>query len=226
MNLIEINHLTKRFASNGINVTAVDDVSLAIEKGEYIALIGESGAGKSTLFYLLAGLDKPDSGDIILNGKNLKELKKDEITIIRRREIGLIYQFYNLVPILTVEENITLPARLDNKKTNVEKLDNLLSVLNLTDRRKHLPNELSGGQQQRVAIARALYNEPLIILADEPTGNLDKANSEEFMDYLDILNGKFNQTVFIITHSENVARRAKRIITISDGKIIKDEKIR
>lgn len=223
MSLIEIKHLTKQFFSNDIMVTAVDDVSISIEKGEFISLVGESGSGKSTLFYLLAGLDNPDSGDIIINSQNLKELKKDEITVIRRNEIGLIYQFYNLVPILTVEENITLPSRLNKNKINNEKLNSLLEKLNLTDRRNHLPNQLSGGQQQRAAIGRALFNEPSIILADEPTGNLDKKNSDEIMDYLEMLNSEYKQTIFIITHSEKVAQRAKRIIKISDGKIVEDK---
>lgn len=222
--MIEIKNLTKLYESNKEVVRAVDDISLTIEDGEFIALIGESGAGKSTLFHLIAGLDKPDKGAIYIKDKNIFDLKKDAMTKFRRNEIGLIYQFYNLVPILTVEENITLPSKLNRKKTDKARLDSLLAILNLSDRRKFLPNQLSGGQQQRVAIARVLYNAPTIILADEPTGNLDEKNSEEIMNYLEMLNKDYNLTIFIITHSEKIAKRAKRIITISDGKIIKDEK--
>lgn len=222
MSIIDIKNLTKSYNSNDSKVIAVDNVSLTIEKGEYVALVGDSGSGKSTLFHLIAGLDKPDSGQVFINNINLYALRKDDITEIRRNEIGLIYQFYNLIPILTVEENVTLPSRLNNNKIDNKKLDVLLDVLNLLDRRKYLPNQLSGGQQQRVAIARALYNEPSIILADEPTGNLDKKNSEEVMSYLEMLNTEFNQTILIITHNYNIAKRAKRIITISDGKIVKD----
>lgn len=185
MNIIEINNLTKKFLSKYNDVIAVDGVSLNIELGEFIALVGESGAGKSTLFYMLAGLDKPTSGEIIINGKNICKMKKNEITKMRRKDIGLIYQFYNLIPILTVEENITLPVRLNNEKADKNKLDDLLTKLNLLERRKHLPNELSGGQQQRVSIARALFCNPSIVLADEPTGNLDSKNSDEFMCYLE-----------------------------------------
>lgn len=221
--MIEIKNLTKLYSASKEIVKACDDVSLSIKEGEYIALVGESGAGKSTLFHLIAGLDKPDKGAIYIKGKNIFDLKKDEMTRFRRNEIGLIYQFYNLVPILTVEENITFPAKLNRQKTDKEKLDNLLGVLNLSDRRKYLPNQLSGGQQQRVAIARVLYNSPTIILADEPTGNLDENNSEEILNYLEMLNKDYNLTIFIITHSDKIAKRAKRIITISDGKIIKDE---
>lgn len=222
MSVINTIDLTKSYNSNDSKVIAVNDVSLSVEKGEYVALIGESGSGKSTLFHLIAGLDKPDSGYVFINQKDLYAMAKDERTKLRRNEIGLIYQFYNLVPILTVEENITLPCRLNNKKIDNEKLESLLNALNLADRRKYLPNQLSGGQQQRAAIARAFYNEPSIILADEPTGNLDKKNSEEFMNYLEMLNDEYNQTIFIITHSEKIAERAKRIITISDGKVQKD----
>lgn len=222
--MIEIKNLTKLYESNKEIVRAVDDVSLNIGDGEFIALIGESGAGKSTLFHLIAGLDKPNKGAIYIKDKNIFDLKKDAMTKFRRNEIGLIYQFYNLVPILTVEENITLPSKLNRKKTDKARLDSLLDILNLSDRRKFLPNQLSGGQQQRVAIARVLYNAPTIILADEPTGNLDEKNSEEIMNYLEMLNKDYNLTIFIITHSEKIAKRAKRIITISDGKIIKDEK--
>mgnify|MGYP000963247988 CR=1 FL=1 len=220
---IIIKNLTKSYNTNDVKVIAVNDVSLSIEEGEYVALIGESGSGKSTLFHLIAGLDKPDSGEIFINNVNLYSLEKDEITKFRRNEIGLIYQFYNLVPILTVEENITLPVRLNRKVINKEKLIKLLDILNLSDRKHHLPNQLSGGQQQRAAIARVLFNEPSIILADEPTGNLDNKNSEDILNYLEMLNSKYKQTIFIVTHSEKIAKRAKRIITISDGKIIKDE---
>lgn len=220
---IYIKDLTKIYRASDSEVIAVNNISLSIKSGEFVALIGESGSGKSTLFHLIAGLDRPDFGEVFINGKNLYALKKDDITIFRRNEIGLIYQFYNLVPVLTVEENITLPLRLNRAKPDVEKLNSILKTLKLTERRSYLPNQLSGGQQQRVAIARALFNEPSIILADEPTGNLDEKNSEDIMNYFQLLNSDYKQTIFIITHSEKVANRANRIITISDGKIVNDK---
>jgi putative ABC transport system ATP-binding protein len=220
---IEIENLTKTYNTNDVKVMAVDNVTLSIEEGEFIALVGESGSGKSTLFYLLSGLEKPDTGTVKYDGKDICSLKRDEVTRFRRNEIGLIYQFYNLVPALTVEENIVLPVRLNKKAVDDKKLTALLRILNLAERRNYLPNQLSGGQQQRAAIARALFNSPALILADEPTGNLDNRNSEEIMDYLEKLNVDYNQTIFLITHSEKVAQRAKRIITISDGRITKDD---
>ncbi|MFA6866999.1 MAG: ABC transporter ATP-binding protein [Clostridia bacterium] len=222
--MIRVRNLTKTYVIGETKVVAVDDLSLNIEKGEFIALVGESGSGKSTLFHLIAGLDKPDCGSVFFDNVDIFTKKRDYVTIFRRNNIGLIYQFYNLVPILTVEENILLPVRLDRKSIDKDKLNSLLEKLDLMDRRKHLPNQLSGGQQQRVAIARALFNNPKIILADEPTGNLDSKNSEEIIKYLELLNVEFNQTIFMITHSNEVAKRASRIITIADGKIVGDER--
>lgn len=222
--MIRIKNLTKTYVTGDTKVIALDNLSLDIKKGEFIALVGESGSGKSTLFHLMSGLDNPDAGNIFYDDVDIFTRKRDYVTIFRRNNIGLIYQFYNLVPILTVEENILLPVRLNRKPIDKDKLNSLLEKLNLSDRRKHLPNQLSGGQQQRVAIARALFNNPKIILADEPTGNLDSKNSEEIIKYLELLNVEFNQTILMITHSNEVAKRARRIITIADGKIVGDKR--
>lgn len=222
--MIRIKNLTKTYVTGDTKVIALDNLSLDIKKGEFIALVGESGSGKSTLFHLMSGLDNPDAGNIFYDDIDIFTRKRDYVTIFRRNNIGLIYQFYNLVPILTVEENILLPVRLNRKPIDKDKLNSLLEKLNLSDRRKHLPNQLSGGQQQRVAIARALFNNPKIILADEPTGNLDSKNSEEIIKYLELLNVEFNQTILMITHSNEVAKRARRIITIADGKIVGDKR--
>lgn len=221
--MIVVNNLTKYYKVGINKVTALDNVTLKIDDGEFVAVVGESGAGKSTLFHILAGLEEASSGEVIINGKNILKLKKDEVTKLRRNEIGLIYQFYNLVPILNIEENIVLPSRLNGEKTDNSKLEEILNKLNLFDRRNHLPNQLSGGEQQRTAIARVIYSSPSIILADEPTGNLDQKNSDEIIDYFVKINREKKQTVLLITHSYNVAKKAKRIITMSDGKIISDE---
>lgn len=221
--MIVVNNLTKYYKVGINKVTALDNVTLKIADGEFVAVVGESGAGKSTLFHILAGLEEASSGEVIINGKNILKLKKDEVTKLRRNEIGLIYQFYNLVPILNIEENIVLPSRLNGEKTDNSKLEEILNKLNLFDRRYHLPNQLSGGEQQRTAIARVIYSSPSIILADEPTGNLDQKNSDEIIDYFVKINREKKQTVLLITHSYNVAKKAKRIITMSDGKIISDE---
>lgn len=221
--MIVVNNLTKNYTVGINKVNALDGVSLKIDDGEFVAVVGESGAGKSTLFHILAGLEEASSGEVVINGKNIFKMKKDEVTKLRRNEIGLIYQFYNLVPILNIEENIVLPRRLDGEKTDISKLEEVLKKLGLFEIRKHLPNELSGGEQQRTAIARVIYSSPSIILADEPTGNLDQKNSDEIIDYFVKVNCEEKKTVLLITHSHNIAKKAKRIITMSDGKIISDE---
>lgn len=225
MKILDINNLTKFYETNAEKVIALDGISFSVEKGEFLAIIGQSGSGKSTLLHLIAGLDKPDSGKVMLNNIDLFSLKGDKMAEFRRREIGLIYQFYNLVPVLNVEENIVLPVRLDKKKINKDKLNNLLNLLNLTDRRFHLPNQLSGGQQQRTAIGRALFFEPSIILADEPTGNLDSENGNEIIKHLKMLNEKFKQTIIIVTHDNRIAQQANRIITLLDGKIVTNKEV-
>ncbi|MDR3186523.1 MAG: ABC transporter ATP-binding protein [Christensenellaceae bacterium] len=222
MNIIEIIALTKSYGAEERKVTALDAVTFSVTKGEFLAIVGQSGSGKSTLLHLLAGLDRPDCGSVFVDGVDIFTLKGDSLAEYRRRQIGIIYQFYNLIPVLTVEENVTLPVRLDNKKVDKKRLADLLSMLNLSDRKTHLPNQLSGGQQQRTAIARALFFEPMIILADEPTGNLDTNNSNDIINYLARLNKEFSQTILLITHDEKIASRAGRVVTLSDGKIIKD----
>ena len=197
-----------------------------MEKGEFVAIIGASGSGKSTLLHLIGGVDRPTSGKVFIDGTDIYELNADKLAIFRRRQVGLIYQFYNLIPILNVVENITLPCRLDGKEVKEERLEELLEILNLKNRKEHLPNQLSGGQQQRVSIGRAIVNYPAIVLADEPTGNLDSKASREIIDLLKMSNQKYNQTVIVITHDENIALEADRILTIDDGKIVKDERVR
>lgn len=226
MAILEVKNLTKIYGNDENNVVALDHVSFTVEKGEFIAIVGSSGSGKSTLLHLIGGVDKPTSGEVIVNGQNVYKKNENELAIFRRREVGLIYQFYNLIPILTVEENMTLPVLLDNKKVNQERLDELLRILDLKAREKHLPRELSGGQQQRVSIGRALMNAPSLVLADEPTGNLDSKNSKEIIDLLKLTQKRYNQTLIMITHDENIAMQADRIIVIEDGKIKKDEVIR
>lgn len=226
MNILEVKNLTKIYGNDENNVVALDHVSFTVEKGEFIAIVGSSGSGKSTLLHLIGGVDKPTSGEVIVNGQNVYKKNENELAIFRRREVGLIYQFYNLIPILTVEENMTLPVLLDNKKVNQERLDELLRILDLKSREKHLPRELSGGQQQRVSIGRALMNAPSLVLADEPTGNLDSKNSKEIIDLLKLTQKRYKQTLIMITHDENIAMQADRIIVIEDGKIKKDEVIR
>lgn len=226
MAILEVKNLTKIYGNDENNVVALDHVSFTVEKGEFIAIVGSSGSGKSTLLHLIGGVDKPTSGEVIVNGQNVYKKNENELAIFRRREVGLIYQFYNLIPILTVEENMTLPVLLDNKKVNQERLDELLRILDLKAREKHLPRELSGGQQQRVSIGRALMNAPSLVLADEPTGNLDSKNSKEIIDLLKLTQKRYKQTLIMITHEENIAMQADRIIVIEDGKIKKDEVIR
>ena len=223
MEILKVEHLCKSYGKGENLVKAVDDVSFAVNKGEFVAIIGASGSGKSTLLHLLGGVYRPTSGKVYIDGKDIYSLDDDNLAIFRRRQVGLIYQFYNLIPILNVEENITLPCNLDGKKVDKTKLDDLLKTLKLSDRKKHLPNELSGGQQQRVSIGRAVINEPAIMLADEPTGNLDSKASSEIISLLRLSNKKYNQTVIIITHDEKIALEADRVITIDDGKIVKDE---
>ena len=223
MEILKVENLCKQYGKGENLVKAVNDVSFSVNKGEFVAIVGASGSGKSTLLHLLGGVDRPTSGKVFIDGKDIYTLNDDNLAIFRRRQVGLIYQFYNLIPILNVEENITLPCNLDGKEVKKEKLNDLLKTLKLEERRKHLPNELSGGQQQRVSIGRAVINEPAIMLADEPTGNLDSKASEEIISLLRLSNKKYNQTVIIITHDEKIALEADRIITIDDGKIIKDE---
>ncbi|MFR1686224.1 MAG: ABC transporter ATP-binding protein [Massilimicrobiota timonensis] len=226
MAILEVKNLTKIYGNDENKVVALDHVSFTVEKGEFIAIVGSSGSGKSTLLHLIGGVDKPTSGEVIVNGQNVYKKNENELAIFRRREVGLIYQFYNLIPILTVEENMTMPVLLDNKKVNQERLDELLRILDLKSREKHLPRELSGGQQQRVSIGRALMNAPSLVLADEPTGNLDSKNSKEIIDLLKLTQKRYKQTLIMITHDENIAMQADRIIVIEDGKIKKDEVIR
>ena len=223
MEILKVENLCKTYGVNDTEVRALDNVSFSVERGEFVAIIGASGSGKSTLLHLIGGVDKATSGKIYIDGTEISELNQDKMAIFRRRQLGLVYQFYNLIPILTVEENIVLPCRLDGKQVEKEKLEEMLSILNLTDRRGHLPNQLSGGQQQRVSIGRALINHPAIVLADEPTGNLDSKASREIIDLLKMTNRKYDQTILLITHDENIALEADRIITIADGKIVKDE---
>lgn len=223
MNILEVKNLSKIYGKGDTLVKAVDDVSFTVEQGEFVAIIGASGSGKSTLLHIIGGVDTPTEGNVIIDGTDITKLKESPLSIFRRRQIGLVYQFYNLIPILTVEENLTLPLLLDGRKPNKEQIDYLVSNLGLGDRLKHLPNQLSGGQQQRVSIGRALANNPALLLADEPTGNLDSENSKEIVALLRKFNREHNQTVIMITHDERIAQSADRIIAIEDGKIVKDE---
>ena len=220
MEILKVENLTKKYGKGENEVIAVNNLSFSVESGEFIAIIGSSGSGKSTLLHLLGGVDRPTSGKVFVNGKDIYSLKEEELAIFRRREVGLIYQFYNLIPILNVEENITLPCDLDRKVVPPNELDELIQILGLENRRKHLPNELSGGQQQRVAIGRALINHPAIVLADEPTGNLDSKASEEIVQLLKASNQKYHQTIIMITHNPEIAKIADRIIKIEDGNIV------
>ncbi len=224
MEILKVENLTKTYGKGENKINAVDNISFSVEKGEFVAIVGTSGSGKSTLLHLIGGVDRPNSGKVYIDGKDIYSLDNDNLAIFRRRQIGLIYQFYNLIPILNVEENITLPCDLDGTKADKEKLKELLKTLGLENRKNHLPNELSGGQQQRVSIGRAMINNPAIMLADEPTGNLDSKASEEIISLLKLSNKKYNQTVIIITHDLEIAKEAERVITIEDGKIIRDEK--
>ncbi len=226
MNILQVEHLCKVYGSGENEVRALNDVSFGVEKGEFIAIIGPSGSGKSTLLHILGGVDRPTSGKVYLNGQDVYAQDEEKLAIFRRREVGLIYQFYNLIPVLNVVENMTLPVLMDGRRVNTERLNELLETLKLTDRKNNLPNQLSGGQQQRVSIGRALMNAPTVVLADEPTGNLDSKNSQEIVELLKLSNRKYNQTLIVITHDENIALQADRIIAIGDGRITKDERIR
>ena len=220
MEILRAENLTKKYGKGESEVIAVDNVSFSVEKGEFLAIVGSSGSGKSTLLHLLGGVDRPTSGKVYVDGKDIYSLNDDNLAIFRRRQVGIIYQFYNLIPILNVEENITLPCDLDGNKVDEKRLNELLKSLGLENRRKHLPNELSGGQQQRVSIGRAMINNPAIILADEPTGNLDSKSSEEIVELLKMTNKKYKQTIIMITHNLEIANRADRVITIEDGRIV------
>ncbi len=226
MEILKVENLRKKYGKKDTEVVALDNVSFSVNKGEFVAIVGASGSGKSTLLHLIGGVDKPTSGKVYINGTDIYSLNNDNLAIFRRRQVGLIYQFYNLIPILNVKENITLPCDLDGQKVDEKRLNELLYILGLEKRVNHLPNELSGGQQQRVSIGRAMINHPSIVLADEPTGNLDSKASREIIDLLKISNQKYNQTLIVITHDENIALEADRIITIQDGKLISDKKIK
>ena len=223
MKILEVNHLSKIYGKGDTMVKALDDVSFTVEQGEFVAIIGPSGSGKSTLLHILGGVDTPTSGSVIIGGEDISKLNETALAVFRRRQIGLVYQFYNLIPILTVEENLTLPLLLDGRKPDKRQIDALVNRLGLSKRLTHLPNQLSGGQQQRVSIGRALINNPALMLADEPTGNLDSENSKEIVSLLRQFNKELNQTVIIITHDEKIALSADRIISIEDGKITRDE---
>ncbi|MBE6543846.1 MAG: ABC transporter ATP-binding protein [Ruminococcaceae bacterium] len=226
MEILKVENLYKIYGKGENEVRALDGVSFSVKKGEFIAIIGPSGSGKSTLLHILGGVDKPTSGKVFMDNKDIYARNEEQLAIFRRRQVGLIYQFYNLIPVLNVKENITLPVLMDGQKVNEERLEELLLTLKLKGRENHLPNQLSGGQQQRVSIGRALMNAPAVVLADEPTGNLDSKNSQEIVELLKLSNKKYGQTIIIITHDENIALQANRIIAIEDGKITKDEVIR
>lgn len=222
MEILRVENLTKIYGKGEAKVTALDNVSFTVNKGEFVAIVGASGSGKSTLLHLIGGVDRPTSGTVYIDGKDIYKFNDDELAIFRRRQVGLIYQFYNLIPILNIEENITLPLSLDNRDVNKKKLDDLIKLLGLSDRRNHLPNELSGGQQQRTSIGRAMITSPAIILADEPTGNLDSKSSDEIVELLKKSNRDYNQTIVMITHNMDIAKEADRIIKIEDGKVVKE----
>ena len=223
MAVLEVKELTKKYGQGDSAVIAIDHISFSVERGEFVAITGASGSGKSTLMNMIGGIDTPTSGEVIIDGKCISSMSEDELAIFRRRNLGMIYQFYNLIPTLTAKENILLPWRLDGRKENKEKLKEILQVLGLSERASHLPGQMSGGQQQRVSIGRALINEPAFILADEPTGNLDSKTSGEIIDLLKYTNERLKQTILLITHDEKIALSADRIITIGDGRIIRDE---
>ena len=223
MEILKVENLTKVYGKENSKVVALDNVSFSVLKGEFVAIVGASGSGKSTLLHLMGGVDTPTSGKVFIDGKDIYKLSSDNLAIFRRSEVGLIYQFYNLIPILTVEENITLPLLLDNRKVDKFELDEMIKLLGLERRRKHLPNELSGGQQQRTSIGRALITKPAIVLADEPTGNLDSKSSDEVVNLLKKLNKEYKQTIIMITHNLDIAAVADRIITIEDGRIVKEK---
>ena len=222
MEILKVENLTKIYGKGTTKVVALDNVSFSVNKGEFVAIVGASGSGKSTLLHLIGGVDRPTSGNVYIDGKDIYKLDDDKLAIFRRRQVGLVYQFYNLIPILNVEENITLPLDLDNRKVNKEHLNSLIKLLGLESRKHHLPNELSGGQQQRTSIGRALVTNPTIILADEPTGNLDSKSSDEIVELLRKSNKEYKQTIIMITHNMEIAKCADRIIQIEDGKIVKE----
>ena len=226
MELLRVEHLSKIYGTGDNEIRALDDVSFSVEKGQFVAIIGPSGSGKSTLLHILGGVDRPTKGKVYLNGQDVFAQKEDQLAIFRRRQVGLIYQFYNLIPVLNVRENLSLPVLMDGRKVDEAYLQELISVLGLRGREQHLPNQLSGGQQQRVSIGRALMNSPAVVLADEPTGNLDSKNSREIMELLKLSNQRYGQTLIVITHDESIALQADRILTIEDGKIGKDQVLR
>lgn len=226
MEILRVENVCKIYHTGETTVNALTDISFSVQKGEFVAIIGASGSGKSTLLHILGGIDRPTSGEVIVDGQSVYEQTEDQLAVFRRRQVGLIYQFYNLIPVLNVEENITLPIRLDGRKINKKRLAELLEVLGLTKRRKHLPSQLSGGQQQRVSIGRALINAPAILLADEPTGNLDTQNTQEIMQLLKASNKSYHQTIVLITHDREIALQADRILEIQDGQLVRDEAIR
>ena len=221
--ILKVENLTKVYGKGENRVVAVDNVSFSVKRGEFVAIVGSSGSGKSTILHLIGGVDRPTSGKVYIEGKDVYSLNEENLAIFRRRQVGLIYQFYNLIPILNVVENITLPCDLDGKKVEKTRIDEILKVLGLENRKNNLPNELSGGQQQRVSIGRALINNPAIILADEPTGNLDSKSSDEIVELLKVSNKKYNQTIIMITHNMEIAKIADRVLEIEDGKIIKEK---
>ena len=226
MEILRVENVCKTYDTGETIVNALTDISFSVQKGEYIAIIGASGSGKSTLLHILGGIDRPTSGEVFVDGQSVYERTEDQLAVFRRRQVGLIYQFYNLIPVLNVEENITLPVKLDGRKINKKRLAGLLQALGLIKRRKHLPSQLSGGQQQRVAIGRALMNAPAILLADEPTGNLDTQNTQEIMQLLEASNKIYKQTIILITHDREIALQTDRILEIQDGELIRDEVIR
>lgn len=226
MEILRVEKLKKIYGQGNSAVVALDEVSLSVKQGEFVAIVGSSGSGKSTLMHLIGGVDRPTSGKVFVGGIDVYAQKEEELAIFRRRQVGLIYQFYNLIPVLNVRENMTLPVLMDGRKVNENRLSELLELLKLKDREHHLPNQLSGGQQQRVSIGRALLNAPTLLLADEPTGNLDSENSREIMELLQYSNKTYHQTVIVITHDENIALQADRILALEDGRIIRDEVIR
>ena len=226
MEILRLDHLTKVYGSGDTAVRALDDVSLAVEAGEFVAIVGSSGSGKSTMLHMIGGVDRPTSGTVYLNGQDVFARSDEQLAVFRRREVGLVYQFYNLVPVLDVVENMTLPVLLDGRPVNQKRLENMLHVLGLEGREHHLPNQLSGGQQQRVAVGRALMNSPAIVLADEPTGNLDTKNSAEIMALLRKSNAQLGQTLIVITHDEDIALSADRVVTIEDGRVASDVRTR
>ena len=222
MEILRTEHLTKIYGKGDNQVIAVNDVSFSVEQGEFVAIVGSSGSGKSTLLHLLGGVDRPTSGKVFVQGEDVYQMNSDQLAIFRRRQVGLIYKFYNLIPILNVKENITLPCELDGRKVDEERLAELIADLGLSDRVNHLPNQLSGGQQQRVSIGRALINRPAIVLADEPTGNLDSKSSDEIVELLKISNRKYDQTIIMITHNLEIAKTADRILTMEDGRLVRE----